>query len=97
MTLVELPRIGDRNPFEVHFLQNNPESLNRSPQNGCIRHIKYIAALSQQLARLMRLLPPQIGQADIRPARESVFEIPRALSMPDQNKFVHDNYSSLIT
>jgi hypothetical protein len=40
------------------------------------------------LAGCVSLAHTLVGQAHIRPASETVFQIPGALAMPDQNKFI---------
>jgi hypothetical protein len=47
VTLIKLPGIRDRNPFEIHFLQDHPKGLDGTPQNRRVCHIENIAAFFQ--------------------------------------------------
>src|SRR5687767_14649435 len=83
VTFVQLPRSVDGQPLPFHFLHDDPHSLDSAAEHRSKDYIKIITTLPEQSPSLMRLFPAKIGKADIRPARESIFEIPRALSVTD--------------
>jgi hypothetical protein len=56
-----------------------PPSLLREGGSEC--HIENISAFTQERPGLMRLRDALVGETDIGPASEAVFQIPRALSV----------------
>ena len=52
-----------------------------------IANIEVISAVEQGFSRGQRLFSAVVGEVDIRPAREAVFEIPFAFSVAKQHKF----------
>jgi hypothetical protein len=49
-----------------------------------------IASLNQQLTRLSRLGSALLGDVNIRPSAEAVFEVPLGLAVANQDKLVHE-------
>ena len=88
MAFVELPGIDHRQPLHIHFFHDDPERLHGALEYGRIGNIENIAALAQQLTGRMRLGASLLGQAHIRPAGKTVFEIPGALPMTQQHQFI---------
>lgn len=52
-----------------------------------IANVEIVSAVEQGFSRGQRLFSAVVGEVDIRPAREAVFEIPFAFSVAKQHKF----------
>src|SRR5258707_12612616 len=91
MAFIQLPCANHWQPFKIHFLLNNAKSFDGTLQHRSVSDIKIIAAFAQEFATFMRFFAAKISQVNIRPSRETVFKIPRALSMTDQYKFIHSD------
>src|SRR5258706_13954924 len=91
MPFIQLPRADHRQPFKIHFLLNNAKRFDGALQHGSVGNIKIISTLAQEFATFMCFFTTKIGQVNIRPPSETVFEIPGALPVTDQYKFIHSD------
>ena len=91
--LVKTPAAHDRDPHEVHLLQHDPERLDRPLQHRSKCHIEGEPSFAQKASRLPGLLDAFFRERHIGPARETVFPVPCAFAVPEQNEFFH-RYSS---
>src|SRR6266478_1946666 len=89
MALVEAPGIVHRNPHTVHFLEHDPERLDGALEHGGECYVKGKALLLQKTARGPRFGHALLGQADIGPSAEAVFEIPDGFTVTQQDELVH--------
>ena len=86
VTLVETPRAPDRNPHQVHFVQDQPQRADRPLQQRRIGNVEAVAERFQLASRLPGLALPLVGQVHIGPARKPVVEIPCALPVPAEDQ-----------
>src|SRR5258706_4770162 len=91
MTFIQLPCTNHWQPFQTQFFLNNAERFNSALQHRSVGDIKIISTFAQELATFMCFFTTKVGQVNIRPPREAVFEIPSALPMTDQYKFIHSD------
>src|SRR5690606_2656872 len=89
MALIETPAQADGRMHCIHGFQCDPERADGALEHGTIGQVEFEAFLLEQLACLARLLAPGFGQIDVGPAGETVFEVPLALAVAHQDKFVH--------
>jgi hypothetical protein len=90
VTLIEAPAQTHRGVHGVHGIQGDPERADSALQYRGISKVEFEALFLQQFAGLPRLLAPRFGEVHIGPAGEAVFQVPLALAMAHQNKFMHD-------
>src|SRR5690606_5001658 len=89
MALVQAPAQADRRVHGVHGIQSNPQRADGPLQHRTEGQVELKAFFLQQFARLARLFAPGVGQVDIGPAGETVFEVPLALAVAHQDDLVH--------
>ena len=89
--LVQPPGFLDRNPQHVHFVERNPQRPDRTLQHRGVGDIKDEPLRLQLAAGVARLFLTLLGEIDVAPAGEEVFQIPFALTVPHQHEktFAH--------
>ena len=89
MLFVQPPGLLHRNPILVKTVQHTVQRLHGTLQIGRVSLLKMKAFLLQQLTRLYGLGNPFFRQVNVRPARKTVFFIPNALAVAEQNNSFH--------
>ena len=89
VSLVQPPRLVHRDPHQIHVVERDPQRANRALQDRRVGEVEGVAAFLEQPAGLVRLFAPALGQIDVDPAGESVFLVPRAFAMTEENDGVH--------
>jgi hypothetical protein len=88
VSLIQSPRILNRNIHEIQFFQYNPKSLDGSFQSTCVGLIKCKSFRSKQSASLVRFLLALGRERTIVPSSKAIFIVPRRLAMTNQNERV---------
>ena len=91
VALVEPPGVDDRDPHLVELIQRDPERADGAFEDGCVGHVENVAALTQQLAALVRLDHALLREIDIGPAGIQVLFVPDALAVAEQNYLMHSS------
>jgi len=91
MLFVQFPGTFDRQPHQIHLIQGNPQRADRTFENRCEGAIEFDAFVFDQLTGRFRFLASLVGQIDVRPTREAVFEVPLRLTVTEKNKLRHDS------
>ena len=89
MTLVEAPRVRDRQPQLAKFLEHDIERLVGALEYRGIGTIEGKALFAQQLARRMGFGNASLGEVNVRPAGETVLTVPDGFTVAQQNDLVH--------
>ena len=85
MAFVEAPVLFDRQPQPAHRLQREIERLDRPRLQRGEGHVEIEALGRHQLARGARFGRALVGDVDVPPAGEAVFEVPGGLAVADQD------------
>src|SRR3954451_209366 len=87
--LVQLPALGHRNPQLVERVERDGQRLDRALEHRGERDIERVSTVAQQASCLQRLGATPFGEVDVVPAGKSVFLVPRALAVAEQDDSVH--------
>ena len=85
MAFVESPGMLNREPHEVHFVEDDPEGADGSLEDGDVGEVEGEALLFEKLAAFAGFLTSSIGEVDVGPAGEPVFLVPDAFSVTNQH------------
>ena len=83
VSLVETPTVVYRDPHEIHFFQRQPQRLNGALEHRGIRDVEHIPFATQDAARFHCFLDSLLAQPDIGPAGETIFFVPRTLTVAE--------------
>ena len=86
---VEAPALLDRNPVQVHFVQDVVEGLDRPLEVGGIGLFEGEAFRLEQFAGLDGLVHAFGAEVHVGPARETVFLVPDTFAVPDEYDSFH--------
>src|SRR5450830_576296 len=89
VTFVEPPAADLRDPHEVHLVEGDPQRANVPLEDRDVRQVEGEPTLLQELACVVRLGDPLLGQVDVGPASKPVLFVPCAFTVPEQYYFVH--------
>ena len=89
MPFIEPPVFDHRQPGAVHFVEREPQGADGTLEHRGETHVEVPALGLEQLSGREGLLHAHWGQVHIRPAGETVFQIPGGFAVADQNKLVH--------
>src|SRR5687767_1322354 len=89
VAFVQPPVSLHRNPELIQLVQGDPAGAKRALENRGVGDVEDVAALAQQSARRARLFAAKIAEINIGPSSETVFLIPRALAVSQQNQTRH--------
>ena len=81
MALVEPPRVLHRDPHAVELLQRDPQRLDCALQHRSECQVELEAFRVQDLSGGFCLAHALVGEADIGPAREAIFHVPRRFAV----------------
>lgn len=96
VTLVEAPVFFHRNPQLVEFREHSPECVEGPLQHRDIGNVEDEAIVFKDLSSSFRLGAASVTEFDVVPTRESVFFVPGAFAVADEDKFVHEKNSELV-
>ena len=89
MALVQAPGHADRGVHGVHRVQGDPQGADGALEQRGIGQVEGIAFFLEQFAGLAGLFAAGVGQVDVGPAGEAVFQVPLAFAVAHQNEFMH--------
>jgi hypothetical protein len=89
VALVQAPGMHHGQPGAVEFVQRVPQGAGGALEHAGVGHVEVVALGLEQPAGLLGLLHAGLGQVDVGPAGEAVFEIPGRFAVADQYQFVH--------
>jgi len=92
VALVQPPRTANRQPWQSHLGQRDLSRLDRSRKQGGMNDVWPHPRLVQKPTGVARLLPPEIRERHVDPARESALEVPGALSVTQQDQSVRHHF-----
>jgi hypothetical protein len=95
VALVEPPALVHGQPEQVHALERDGERADRALQERGVGHVEGVALGAEEPRRLLRFPDALRREVDVRPAREPVLEVPRALAVPQQDQLDHRARSSV--
>src|SRR5438874_11023067 len=84
--LVQPPAALDRNPRHLHLRERELRGLDRAQQQRLMDDTRPQPGLLHLSSGIDRFLDAAVAQRHVRPAREEILEIPRALAVPQQNQ-----------
>ena len=91
MAFVQAPAALHRQPHQVHFIEHDPHRANRTFEHRGENEIEFETFGFEQLACFFRFVTAEVGQIDIDPASEEVFQVPSALTVTDEYEFAGHN------
>src|SRR5450830_1466253 len=89
VAFVEPPAADLRDPHEVHLVEGDPQRANGPLEDRDVRQVEGEPTLLQELACVVCLDDPLLGQINVGPAGKPVLFVPRAFAVPEQYYFVH--------
>jgi hypothetical protein len=89
VTLVQPPGPIDRDPHHIEFIEGQPQRPYSPFQHRGVGDVEHIAFFSENFPRLYGFVDALFIQVHIGPPRKKVLFIPNALSMAEQNDFIH--------
>ncbi len=89
MALVQVPVLGDRQPQAVQLVKHQVQRADRAGQDAGEAAVELEPALFQQRSGRARLSDALVGEIDVPPAGEAVFEIPLRLAVTEQDERRH--------
>ena len=89
VTLVQAPVHAHRGVHGIHGVQGDPQGADGALEHGRVGQVEGVAFFLEQFARLAGLFAARVGQVDVGPAGETVFQIPLAFAVAHQNEFMH--------
>jgi hypothetical protein len=89
VALVQAPGVHHGQPGAIEFVQRVPEGARGALQDAGVGHVEVVALGLEQPAGLLGLFHAGLGQVDVGPAGEAVFEVPGRFAVADQYQFVH--------
>src|SRR5687767_6774874 len=91
MSLVEAPRLVDRNPQHVHLVERHAERPDGALEDRGVGDVELVMLLVHQTAGLTCFGPALLGEVDVGPPGEPVLLVPRALAVTQQDEPKHAN------
>ena len=88
MSFVQSIGIDNGNVHQMHFLEDDPESLDGTLKSGSVRNVEGIPGILQQFGTGVSFSKPLFTQRTIIPSGETVFVVPGRFTVSDQNKGV---------
>src|SRR5262249_7993928 len=89
VAFVQAPVLRHRDPELIHLVERDAERLDRPREHGRERAVELEPGLLHQPARLLRFGASLVGEIDVLPPGETVFEIPGGLAVSQEHDFVH--------
>jgi hypothetical protein len=85
VALVETPGLVDRNPEFVEFIENDREGAEGALQDGHKSAIEAVTFLLEEFSRGLGLAETLVIEINIGPTGESVFAVPSAFAVADED------------
>ena len=89
MAFVEAPVFFDGDPDKVEFLEDGPERVEGAFEDGGVGDVEREAFVFEEFTGGFGFGAAFIAEFDVGPAGESVFFIPGAFAVADENEFIH--------
>src|SRR5215831_497191 len=89
MPFVQPPVLRDRNPEQVELVEREPERADCALEERRKRDVEHVAAVLQQPPGRLGFFAAAFRQVDVGPPGESIFLVPRAFAVAEQNQFDH--------
>ena len=89
MALIEAPVLLDRQPQPPHRLESEVQRLDRAGLEAGIALVEVETLGRHQFAGSFRFCDALLGQVDVPPSCEAIFEVPRGLTMADKDERRH--------
>ena len=89
MAFIKTPGILDRQIHAFHRVKSDPQSVDGAAQNARVSDIEVVAFGLKQLSGFAGFFLTLLGQIDIGPTGEAVFQIPLAFAVTHQYKLKH--------
>src|SRR5262249_51483739 len=90
VALVEPPVLAVGQPGAVEVLEHDGQGADGPLEQRGEAQVEVVSALAQQARRLVRFLHALRAQVHVRPSREPVLQVPRALAVPEQHQRLHE-------
>ena len=86
MALVQAPVVLDRDPHQLHLVEDQPERADRAHEHRRECDVEREARVRERTARCLRLVAALGREVDVGPAGEQVLLVPIALSVTDEHE-----------